>query len=306
MGKAERNRARSARERVAAQQAAARRAEMRRRAMMAGGSVVVVIAVVIAVILYATNRNTSAGTTTNNGTLGTELSASISSDVTSVPASTQYSVGAGTVGTWLDDDEDGAAPLVSISNSPLTSGGKPEMLYIGAEFCPFCAAMRWSMAVALSRFGHFTTPLRGFHSSSTDSFPSTPTLTFYKAGYSSKYLTFTPVENEDVNRNVLQPTTNAQMDLWEKYDGGSSDEVGYPFIDFGNKVVLRTPLVDPGILSKLSWAQVASDLHNPKSAVAQAELGSANYITAAICKMTNNSDTSVCTASTISSMEKSI
>ena len=46
------------------------------------------------------------------------------------------------------------------------------MLYIGAEFCPYCAAMRWSMAVALSRFGTFT-PLHGIHSSSTDVDPST-------------------------------------------------------------------------------------------------------------------------------------
>ncbi len=304
MSKAQRVRAQNARERIAAQQAAARRAEFRRRAIMAGGSVVVVIAVVVALVLYATNKS-SPPATGNSATTGTLLSSSVSSDVTSVPASTQYGVGAGAVTSWLTDDEGGAPALVSVTNSPLTSGGKPEMLYIGAEFCPYCAAMRWSMAVALSRFGHFTTPLRGIHSSSSDVYPSTPTLTFYKSGYTSKYLTFTPVENEDVNKNQLQATTTQQMDLWEKYDT-SSDGVGYPFIDFGNKVVLKTPLVDPQTLSKLSWAQVAADLHNPKSAVAQAELGSANYITAAICKMTNNSDKSVCTASTISTLEKGI
>jgi hypothetical protein len=29
--------------------------------------------------------------------------------------------------------------------------GKPEMLYIGAEFCLYCAELRWPLAVALSR-----------------------------------------------------------------------------------------------------------------------------------------------------------
>jgi thiol-disulfide isomerase/thioredoxin len=305
MSKAQRVRAQNARERIAAQQAAARKAEFRRRAAIAGGSVVVVLAVVIAVILYATNRSSPPPAAGNNGTMGTVLSASVSSDITSVPASTQYGVGAGSVGTWLTNDEGGAPPLVPISNSPLTSGGKPEMLYIGAEFCPFCAAMRWSMAVALSRFGHFTTALRGFHSSPTDSFPNTPTLTFYKAGYTSKYLTFTPVENEDINRNTLQATTSAQMALWEKYDS-SSDGVGYPFIDFGNKVVVKTPIVDPSILAGKSWAQVAAALHEPTSPIAQAELGAANYVTAAICKMTGNAPTAVCSASTIQTMEKGI
>ena len=44
----------------------------------------------------------------------------------------------------------------TITGAPLTSGGKPEMLYIGAEYCPYCAAERWAMIVALSRFGTFS------------------------------------------------------------------------------------------------------------------------------------------------------
>ena len=39
---------------------------------------------------------------------------------------------------------------------PLTSDGKPLVVYIGAEYCPFCAAERWPMVVALSRFGTFS------------------------------------------------------------------------------------------------------------------------------------------------------
>ena len=47
------------------------------------------------------------------------------------------------------------------------------MLYIGAEFRPYCAELRWSMAVAY-RFGTFITPLRGIHSSPSDVFPTPP------------------------------------------------------------------------------------------------------------------------------------
>ena len=40
--------------------------------------------------------------------------------------------------------------------SPLTKNGLPEVLYVGAEYCPFCAAERWALIVALSKFGSFS------------------------------------------------------------------------------------------------------------------------------------------------------
>ena len=300
MSKAARLREQSARERIAAQQAAARRGERRRRAFIAGGSVLVVIAVVIGFVV-AYNLKSPPAKAAAGGVTGTVLPASVSADVTSVPATTLDKIAGGSVPSYA-----GNSPVVPISDKPLTSGGKPEMLYIGAEFCPYCGAMRWSMAVALSRFGTFTTPLRGFHSSPTDTDANTPTLTFYKAGYTSKYLTFVPVENENINRGALQPLTAAQQALWQKYDTGSDGYTGYPFIDFGNKAAIKNPLYDPGTLAGKTWAQVAAALHDPSSPIAVAADGAANYITAGICKMTNNAPSTVCSSATIRALESSI
>ena len=72
--------------------------------------------------------------------------------------------------------------------------------YIGAEYCPFCAAERWALTVALSRFGTFS-GLAGTHSSSTDVYPDTQTLSFYGSHYTSPYLDFQPVE-ETTNQPV--------------------------------------------------------------------------------------------------------
>jgi thiol-disulfide isomerase/thioredoxin len=307
MSKAARLREKTARERIAAQQAAARRAEARRRMLMFGGSILAVIAIVVGFVVYYNVRSPSNSAATGAAN-GSALSASTVADITGVSAATLNQVRGGTVLSYQGTEYSGP-PVVKISNTPLTSGGKPEMLYIGAEFCPFCAAMRWSMAVALSRFGTFTTPLRGFHSSSTDTDPSTPTLTFYKAGYTSKYLTFTPVENEDVNRNQLQAVTSSQQAVWTKYDTTTSDGVtgtGYPFIDFGNKAIITAPLYDPAVLKGLTWAQVAATLNDPSSSVAKAVDGTANYITAAICKMTGNKPGSVCKSSAVSSLESGV
>ena len=51
-------------------------------------------------------------------------------------------------------------PVPSGSNVSLTSSGMPEMLYIGADYCPFCAITRWGMIVALMRFGNMVNPVK--------------------------------------------------------------------------------------------------------------------------------------------------
>jgi Domain of unknown function (DUF929) len=289
MGKATRIRQQNAKEKIAAQRAAARRAEIRRRALWTGGSVVLVIVIVVAFVVIKLSSNNSPSAS-SGGVTGTVLPASVQKNITGVPASTLDKVGIGSILSY------NSSPLETISNTALTSNGKPEMLFIGAEFCPYCAAERWAIAVALSRFGHFTTQLRGIHSSSTDTDPNTPTLTFYKSNYTSPYLTFTPVENENDSRGALQATTSAQQALWQKYDS-SSEGVGYPFIDFGNKYILKDPTYDPGVLAGMTWAQVAAALHDPSSKVAQNALGAANLMTAAICKMTGGKPGNVCTSS---------
>ena len=294
MGKASRIKQQSAREKIAAQRAAAQRQERRNRILITGGStllVLVIVAAFVAVKLVQDHSSSSGSSSAGR----TALPANVVSQVTNVPASTLDTVGKGA-----------ATPTSSLlgpgSGAALTSNGKPEMLYIGAEFCPYCAAMRWSMAVALSRFGQFTTPLQGIHSSSTDTDPNTATLTFYKTGYNSKYLAFTPVENLTVTHGLLQNPTKEQNAVWAKYEPNPSSR-GYPFIAFSNKAVLKGPIYNPAVLAGKSWSQIAAALKDPSSPIAQNVLGAANYVTAAICKMTNNQPSDVCTSSAVTSVQ---
>ena len=290
MSKATRIRQQNAREKIAAQRAAEKRAEQRRRLFITGGSVLAVIVIVVAFIVV---KSMSSPTTTPTSTARTPLPASVANDISSVPASALASVGKGSVLTF------NPAPITKVTGPALTSNGKPEMLYIGAEYCPYCAATRWSMAVALSRFGSLSTPLRGIHSSSSDVYPNTATLTFYKTGYNSKYLVFTPVENEDINKSLLQPTTAQQNQVWARYEPDPTQR-GYPFISFGNKYVLKAPIYNPAVLKGLTWSQIATAMRDPSSPVSQSVLGAANYMTAAICKMTGNQPASVCSSLPVS------
>ena len=140
--------------------------------------------------------------------------------------------------------------MATVDGTALTSGGKPEVLYIGGKYCPFCAAERWAMVNALSRL-HLHR-LKTTHSSSTDVYPNTPTFTFAGSTYTSKYVTFTPVEQfGSSNTDILRQPTSAQQALATKYDLSTA----IPFIDLGNKYVEignLSPLV-PSMLTGMTW-----------------------------------------------------
>src|SRR5215467_3952524 len=299
MSKASRIKQQSAREKIAAQREAARRAQRRNRMLITGGSTLAVLVIVLAFVIVKVSEGSpsSAG---NSSVTGTRLPASVASQVTGVPTATLDKVGKGAVPLFTR----GQAPFAPGSGPAVTSGGKPEMLYIGAEYCPFCAAMRWSMAIALSRFGTLT-PLHGIHSSPTDTDPNTATLTFYKTGYHSPYLNFTPVENLTVNRAPLQNPTKEQNALWAKYEPNPSNR-GYPFVAFGNKLVMKGPIYDAAILQGKSWSQIAAALKDPASPIAQSVDGAANYITGAICQMTNNQPAGVCSSAAVTAVKSGL
>ena len=309
MGKASRTKVDvSRREKIAAQRAAARKAERRRRILIASGAIVVVVVIVVVfVVVKLGSKTTPSAKAASNGPTGSAL-ATVVDKVTTVPVSALNAVGNG--GSQVD-----AKPIpVSPAVATLTANGKPEMLYLGAEYCPYCGAERWSMIVALSRFGTFT-GLATVHSSSTDVYPNTPSWTFLHASYASKYLTFTPVEecsnipNGGTSCNgytTLQTPTAAEQALATKYDVApyTTEDGAIPFIDFGNKYIISGASYNAQLLQGLSWSQVATDLSNPSSSVAKAADGAANYITAAICTMTNNLPATACTA-TVKSLEGS-
>lgn len=307
MGKAERNRAQSARARIAAQQAAARKAEQRRRVFIASGGVLVVLIVVIVLIVVKSGQ-------TPGKAPGGKSDAAVAAKLTSIPASAFDAVGAGPSGK-----SEAVSPLIPITAPALVSGGKPEILYLGAEYCPYCAAERWSLAAALSRFGTFS-GLQFIHSTSQDVFSNTATIDFYRSSYASKYLVFTPIETATVSGATLQNPTAAQSALITKYDAvpyvPQSAAGKIPFIDFGGSYLDAGAQYSPSVLGSLpntdpshfglTWAQIAADLQQPSNPVAQSVLGAANRITAALCKLTNGQPGNVCQSTAVTSVSSKI
>jgi hypothetical protein len=263
--------------------AAQRLAEARRKRLLMAGSVVGVVVLIVAVLVGVklTSKPPAAAASTS------VAPASVVDKVTGVPASVLDTIGKGS-GLL-------ATPKVVSGRPVLQAGGKPLVLYMGAEYCPYCAAQRWSLVEALSRFGTFT-GLGQTQSSSTDTDPDTPTLSFHGATYTSAYLTFQGVElysNQPAGSGyaTLDTPTAAQNKLLST-DGNSS----FPFIDFGDQAEVTSVMVDPGLLAGMTHQQVADVLSDPSNKVAQAFGGSANAFTTIICGLTGGQPASVCTS----------
>jgi len=234
---------------------------------------------------------------------------SANSGATALPASVLASLSVPTATLDAVGSPASVVPPTTIGGSGAImrgADGKPVVTYIGAEYCPYCAAERWALAVALSRFGTFS-HLSGTHSGSADVYPDTQTLSFYGSSYSSPYVDFQPVE-EATNQQVggtyenLQTPTSAQSALMSTYDAAGN----IPFLDIGNRYVITGASYSPQVLQGLSRQQIAAQLSDPSSPVAQAIDGTANDITAAITNVTGSQPSSVASSPAIAAIAKKL
>lgn len=191
----------------------------------------------------------------------------------------------------------------AITGPSLVSNGKPTFLFMGSEYCPYCATERWPMVVALTRFGSFSN-LKITHSSDTDVYPDTQTFSFYKSTFSSQYLNFEPVElysniPQGNGYTTLDTPTSQQQSLMNTYDAppyvAASSQGAIPFMYFGGKYIMTGASYSPSVLQGKSYQQIASALTNTKDPISQGVYGAANVLTSLICSLTKNQPSNVCT-----------
>lgn len=251
------------------------------------GAVVVVVAAMA--VIFATRKSSPSG---DGGGSRTAIA-----KVTSVSASTLEKIG-------VPSDVQ-QVPSLPSGTPPVESGGKPVVTYIGAEYCPYCAAERWPFVVALSRFGTFSNLGTTTSAPKPEPFPDTPTLSFHGSSYTSNYLVLSAVETQTNKPDAttggwtqLDTPTDQQQQLISTYDTQqyTGSDGGIPFIMIGNLYAWAGATYDPTVLGGLTFDQIANQLDNPDSKVAQGIDGAANQITAMICKLTGNQPSDVCSA----------
>lgn len=271
----------------------ARQAALRRRRNRIAAAISVAAVIVVAAVLVGVKALTNATTPAADFPTG-PAPAQVVAAVTSMPIAQQLAA-ARTTQT--------VAPS-PVHGSALTRDGKPEVLYIGAEFCPFCAAQRWALVSALSHFGTWS-GLEVTHSSSTDAYPDTPTLSFRSATYTSLYLSFRSVEETTNTKcrpgspgcasngyRLLQEPTAAEQQLLETY----AQQGSIPFVDLGGTNVLVGASYDPQVLAGQTPLQVAKCLGQPKTADAREIGAAAAAMTKTLCQLTGGMPRRTCSS----------
>jgi hypothetical protein len=267
-----------------------------RTARFAWVAVGVILVGVIVLVAYALTRPTTTQEAARRATTSPDVVAAMAN----VPPATFDAVGITSASNEL------TPPAVLHGQPPLTSLGKPEVLFVGAEFCPFCAAERWPLIVALSRFGHFAT-LYDAQSSPNSVFPDIQTFSFDVASYVSPYLTFTGVElysdtlTDQGTFTKITSLTPEQSTLVARYGAtGTTEAAGStPFVDIANAMIASTSGFSPVALVHESQATIAGDLahaDDPPNPTGQAVVAAANQLTAGLCVATGQHPAAVCSS----------
>lgn len=264
------------------------KAERRSKLMIAGATVAVVAIVVVALVIAALQ-----GGKDITGQSATALDQATFAKLTSVPATALDTVGVGT-----SDN----APT-TIDAPALTKDGKPRVLYVGAEYCPYCATERWPVVVALSRFGTWNNLSASFSAPAPEVNPNTATVTFHGATYSSQYVSFTGYEtstNKQTNGQwgKLDTLEGEDLALFQKYNAPPyvQSNGAIPWINLGGTSIQAGASYNSSVLLNKTQAEIAAALSDPTTDIAKGVNGAANVLTAQICKSTNQQPTAVCTS----------
>lgn len=278
--------------------------------MLAWGAVAVILVGVVALVAYALTHASTPATVTQTARTSPAVLATLSS----VPAATFDTVGVTVPGAEL------TPPRVESGQPPLTAAGRPEVLVVGAEYCPFCAAERWPLVVALSRFGHFAV-LHDATSATQSVFPGSATFSFAGVRYSSPYVTLTGVElfSDQVGADGtfirIATLTPAQAALVARYGGAATGTA--PFVDVAGRLVTTTAAFSPALLSGQSQAQIAGLVAAPVAPptdpgtaapppTGQAIVAAANQLSAGICAATGQLPAAVCRSKGVRTADQSL
>lgn len=185
----------------------------------------------------------------------------------------------------------------AVDGPRVNEGNKVGVLYIGADFCPYCAGQRWVILLTLLRFGSFD-GVSYMLSSPSDAFPDTATFSFEKAVYTSDQVDFVPVETANREGKKLMEPTKEQHQIFTKFDAPPYTPYfgGIPFVYIDGQYVVTVPMMAPSEVVGLDWDAIVKALSNPQSALFQKVMPQVNSFTAAICRLDGGNPDDVCSA----------
>lgn len=174
-----------------------------------------------------------------------------------------------------------AGKFMHITDQPLKrESGKSLVFFMGAGFCPFCAAERWAIVNALKNFGTWEGLVDDKSAGHDEKYLNIPTMNFARAKYTSDYVEFVGKETADRNFEPLQELDDKDYEILDTYN---PDQI-IPFLLIDGQFMQVGAGYSPQLLEGMDHAKVKAELENPNSQVGKAIRAEIDNITALICK----------------------
>ena len=171
--------------------------------------------------------------------------------------------------------------FMHVTDEPLkVPSGKSLVFFMGAGFCPFCAAERWAIVNALANFGKWDGLVETASADHDEKYLNIPTVSFARAKYESDYVEFVGRETADRNFEPLQELGEKDYEILDTFN---PDQI-IPFLLIDGQFMQVGTGYSPQILEGMDHAKVRAELANPASPVGKAIRAEIDNIAALICK----------------------
>ncbi len=169
--------------------------------------------------------------------------------------------------------------FVEVSKDTMRRGGKLYAFFMGAEYCPYCAAERWAIVRALQKFGQWDGLKQTISAARDEPFLNLPTYDFSKATYTSPNIEFASREVKDRDFKPLQKLLKTEEKLVRKFNPGKE----IPFLLIGGRFMQVGSGFTPKIFIGHTFRQTETELKKMESEIRKTIDDEANIISALMC-----------------------
>jgi len=169
--------------------------------------------------------------------------------------------------------------FVEVSKDAMRRGGKLFVFFMGAEYCPYCAAERWAIVRSLQKFGQWDGLKQTISAARDEPFLNLPTYDFTKATYTSPHIEFVAREIKDREFNPLQKLLKTEEKLLRKFN--PKKEI--PFLLIAGRFTQIGSGFTPKIFIGHTFRQTETELKKVESEIRKTIDDEANIISALLC-----------------------
>ena len=169
--------------------------------------------------------------------------------------------------------------FIEVSKDSMRRNGKLFVFFLGAEYCPYCAAQRWAIVRSLQKFGQWDGLKQTISAARDEPFLNLPTYDFTNASYTSPHIEFLSREIKDREFRPLQKLLKTDEKLLEKFNPDRE----IPFLLVGGRFTQIGSGFTPKIFIGHTFRQTETELKKIESEIRKTIDDEANIISALLC-----------------------